>query len=274
MGIIKKNWLELLFLAVLVLSMTSCVSTKKLIYMQGIESIPKDSLKALQNYELHIQPDDQLAISINSKNEELIMPFNNNLLVGSGNSVSGASTVNSQAGITYFQVNKDGMIHFPILGDLKVEGMTRNQIESMIEQKLITGNHVKDPSVSVKLMSFKVTVLGEVTNPGVIKLTNERLTILEALGMAGDLQPSGQRQNILVMRDVNGVRQPYVLDLTDARNILNSPCYYLQQNDVVYVQPNSAIKVKGSAATTYLSTTGTFVSIAASILSLLVVILK
>ena len=133
--------------------------------MQGLESIPEDSLKTLQNYELRTQPDDQLAISINSKNEELIMPFNNNLLIGSGNSLNGAGAqqVNSSAGITYFQVNKDGMIHFPILGDLKVEGMTRNEIEKMIEDKLIAGDYVKDPSVSVKLMSFKVTVLGEVT---------------------------------------------------------------------------------------------------------------
>jgi len=245
-----------------------------MIYMQGLQSIPEDSLKTLINYELRVQPDDQLAISINSKNEELIMPFNNNLLIGTGNTNGGMAQVNSTAGITYFQVNKEGMIHFPILGDLKVEGMTHNQIEKLIEDKLITENYVKDPSVSVKLMSFKVTVLGEVSRPGVQRLTGERLTILEALGMAGDLLPSGRRENIIVLRDENGVRTPYVVNLTDARGVLASPCYYLQQNDVVYVQPNSAIKVKGSAATAYLSTTGTLVSILASILSLIVVIIK
>lgn len=269
----KEKNLLVIFMMIAALCMTSCVSTKKLIYMQGVTTIPEDSLKQLQNYELRIQPDDQLAISINSKNEELIMPFNNNLLIGSGNA-SGGSQANSQAGITYFQVNKEGKIHFPILGDLKVEGMTRNEIEKMIEAKLIEGSFVKDPSVSVKLMSFKVTVLGEVTNPGVQKLTGERVTVLEALGMAGDLQPSGQRENILVLREENGQRKTYTLDLTNGRNILESPCYYLQQNDVVYVQPNSAIKVKGSAATAYLSTTGTLVSILASIISLFVVILK
>lgn len=270
----KMKLIKMVCLTVMALSMVSCVSTKKLIYMQGLEYIPEDSLQNLRNYELRIQPDDQLAISINSRNEELIMPFNNNLLVGSGNSASGASTANTQSGITYFQVNKDGVIHFPILGNLKVEGMTRNQIEHMIENKLIMGSYVNDPSVSVKLMSFKVTVLGEVANPGVIKLTGERLTILEALGMAGDLLPSGQRQNIVVMRDESGVRKPYVVDLTNASSVLNSPCYYMQQNDVVYVQPNSAIKVKGSASTAYLSTTGTLVGILASIISLVVVIIK
>lgn len=268
----RKTWMIICMMGA-ALCMTSCVSTKKLIYMQGVNTIPEDSLRELQNYELRIQPDDQLAISINSKNEELIMPFNNNLLIGSGNT-NGGSQANSQAGITYFQVNKEGYIHFPILGDLKVQGLTRNDIGKMIESKLIAGSYVKDPSVSVKLMSFKVTVLGEVSNPGVKQLSGERLTILEALGMAGDLQPSGQRENILVLREEGGQRKTYTVNLTNARSVLESPCYYLQQNDVVYVQPNSAIKVKGSAATAYLSTTGTLVSILASIISLIVVIVK
>ena len=123
-------------------------------------------------------------------------------------------------------------------------------------------------------MSFKVTVLGEVKNPGVQSMSNERLTILEALGKAGDLLPSGQRENILVMREVDGKRLTYRIDLTKAKSVVNSPAYYLQQNDVIYVTPNSAIKVKGSATGSYVSLYGSIISVLASLVSLIVVISK
>ncbi|MDO4497862.1 MAG: polysaccharide biosynthesis/export family protein [Bacteroidales bacterium] len=266
-----------LILVVMCSLATGCVSTKKMYYMQGIDDMPAQELTS--DYQLHIQPDDQLAISINSRDRELIAPFNSYMIIGTGGGQSntGSSTAASsatQSGMAYFQVNQEGNIHFPILGDLKVQGMTNTEVAAMLEQKLCDGNYVKDPSVKVKIMSFKVTVLGEVKNPGVQNLTNERLTILEALGKAGDLLPSGQRENILVMREVNGKRESYRVDLTQAEAVVNSPAYYLQQNDVVYVTPNSAIKVKGSATGTYLGLYGSILGVLASIASLIVVVTK
>lgn len=273
-----KNIRLVLSTILVALTLTSCVSTKKMYYMQGVDNLSQETLTKLQDYQLKAQPDDQLAISINSRDQELIAPFNSYMLIGTGggnsNYSSTQSTSATQSGIAYFQVNKEGNIHFPILGDLHVQGLNHDEVATLIENRLKEGNYVKDPSVKVKLMSFKVTVLGEVKTPGVQSLTNERLTILEALGKAGDLLPSGQRENILVMREENGVRSSYRIDLTQAQSVLESPAYYLQQNDVIYVLPNSTIKVKGSATGSYVSLYGSIVSVLASIASLIVVITK
>lgn len=270
-----KNWLSLM-LVLVACCLTSCVSTKKMYYLQGIEQLPAEIQEL--DYQLRIQPDDQLAISINSRDQELIAPFNSYMMIGVGgaNSTSSSTMATSatQSGIAYFQVNKEGAIHFPILGDLQVQGMTNSEVSALIEQKLREGNYVQDASVKVKIMSFKVTVLGEVKNPGVQSMTNERLTLLEALGRAGDLLPSGQREDILVMREMDGKRMSYRVDLTNAKSVMESPAYYLQQNDVVYVVPNKTIKVKGSSTGTYVSLYGSIVSVLASIASLIVVITK
>ena len=244
--------------------------------MQGIESLPQETLNQLQDYQLRIQPDDQLAISINSRDQELIAPFNSYMMIGTGGGQSmtqsyGATSATT-SGIAYFPVNKQGVIHFPILGDLPVQGLTHDEVSAMIENRLREGNYVKDPSVKVKIMSFKVTVLGEVKTPGVQSLTNERLTILEALGKAGDLLPSGQRENILVMREENGQRSNYRIDLTDARAVLESPAFYLQQNDVVYVQPNKVRQGQSTINDNSFRSVATWLSVASVATSITILI--
>ena len=258
------------FILSILLVCTSCVSQKKMIYLQGADYLNGNPQQMEANFELKIQPDDQLAISISSKDKELIEPFNNNTLIGSGN--SSGSQSNTQSGVSYFQVDKDGNIEFPIFGAIQVSGMTRVELAKDIEKRLINQSYIKDPLVSVKVMSFKVTVLGEVKNPGVQKITGERLTLLEALGMAGDLLPSGKRKNIMVIREEEDKRKTYQVDLTSSYDVLNSPCYYLQQNDVVYVEPNSAIRVKGSATMSTLTSTATLVSMLASLVSIIIAI--
>lgn len=252
----------------ILLTCASCVSQKKMIYLQGADYLQDNPQQIKENFELKIQPDDQLAISISSKDKELIGPFNNNTLIGSG----GSSQSTTQSGVSYFQVDKDGHIEFPIFGTLKASGKTRTELAKELEDKLITQNYIKDPLVSIKIMSFKVTVLGEVKSPGVQNVTGERLTLLEALGMAGDLLPSGKRENIMVIREEEGVRKTYTVDLTSSYDALNSPCYYLQQNDVVYVEPNSAIRVKGSATMSTMTSTVSLVSMLASLVSLIIAI--
>ncbi|MCH5178813.1 MAG: polysaccharide export protein [Prevotellaceae bacterium] len=249
--------------------LTSCVNNKEMIYLQGADSVYAKSLAINKDFQLLIQSDDQLAISITSRDPELIAQFNNSILVGSGNTSYGGQGM-TNSGICYFYVYQDGTIEFPIIGKIKAAGRTVDQLAEEIRQKL--SKDVNDVQVSAKIMSFKVTVLGDVKAPGTQSYTGQRLTVLEALGRAGDLNNSAIRTNVLVIREENGKRTSYKIDLTNPESVFDSPAYYLQQNDLVYVESNKSVKVKGSTSYTYLSVTGTLVSMVASIVSLIIAI--
>ena len=148
--------------------------------------------------------------------------------------------------------------------------MTREELKKRLEE----GQYIKDPAVSVRIKGLKISVMGEVSNPGVHEMAGDRITLLEALSMAGDLTPTAKRTNILVLREEEGKRHTYTVDLTSGRDVLESPCYYLQQNDVVYVEPNKSINVKGSSALSYLGAGASIISVLASIVSLIVVLSK
>lgn len=266
--------LRLVFIVgVAMMMFASCVSNKEMTYVQGIDSTYFAPREIVKDYGLLIQPDDELAISVSSKDRELIAPFNNGTVINGGGGANSYSTANTTSGMTYFYVSKDGTIDFPILGKIKVEGLTINQVSDVI-QKQIRAGYISDAIVSTKIMSFKVTVMGDVRKPGVQTLKGQRLTLLEALGNAGDLNNTAVRKNILVVREENGKRVAYRVDLTDSRSVFNSPAYFLQQNDVIYVQSNKAEKVKGSTSYTYLSVVGTFVSMVTSVVSLIVALSK
>ena len=147
--------------------LSSCVSDKKMIYLQGASeayAVPKN-LEA--NFELKAEPDDQLAISIASKDQELLQRFNNNTLIGGGNnSMAGTNTINVSSGVAYFQVDKNGNIEFPIFGTINVGGLTTREISSMIQKRIKDEGYINDAVVNTKIMSFKVTVMGDVKNPG------------------------------------------------------------------------------------------------------------
>lgn len=263
-------------MATMVLS--SCVSNKDVIYLQGATStyeVPRTIGKA---FELRVQPDDQLAISINSKNRELIAPFDNTTLVGSGSGSSRTatttSTANTTSGVSYFKVDEKGEIRFPIFGNLAVGGKTTNEISQMIQDRLVNEGYISDAIVNTKVMSFKVTVLGDVKNPGPQTYQGERLTVLEALGKAGDLTNSAIREHVLVVREENGMRQTYEINLLDEESVFQSPAYFLQQNDIVYVQPNKSQRVKGSTSYTWLSVGATVVGMLVSIASLIIAVTK
>lgn len=255
--------------------MTSCISNKDMIYLQGATenyAFPKE----IDNYlELRVQTDDQLAISVTSKDLELLTPFNNNTLIGGGNnSQTGTNTVNVSSGVSYFHVDKEGNIEFPIFGTIHVGGMTTGEISTLIQRRMISEGYINDAVVNTKIMSFKVTVMGDVKNPGTQTYQGERLTILEALGKAGDLTNSAHRDNVLVIREENGRRKVYEVNLLDNQSVFNSEVYYLQQNDVIYVQPNKSQRVKGSTSYTWLSVGSTVVGMVVSIVSLVVALKK
>src|SRR5574344_785458 len=194
--------------------LASCVSNKEMTYMQGVDSLYASPKGIAKDYGLIIQPDDQLAISVSSKDKELIAPFNNGTVINGGSSETYASQANLQSGMTYFYVNKDGTIDFPILGRIKVKGLTIDQASQEI-QKQIRAAYISDALVTTKIMSFKITVLGDVANPGTQSYTGQRLTLLEAIGRAGDLNNTAVRKNVMVIREESGKRVTYRVDLTN-----------------------------------------------------------
>lgn len=247
--------------------MTSCVSSKKMLYLQGADKLHENPQKIAGVYELRIKPDDQLLITINSEAPELLAPFANSQVLGSNSTNIGQET-------TGLLVSQNGKIEIPVLGEMQAAGLTRQELADVIKNKLIEGEYIKDPTVLVRFKGAKIVVLGEVGSPGVKDLPSERVTILEAIGMAGDLPPTAHRENILVIREENGERKSYNVNLTSGEDILNSPVFYVQQNDVVYVEPNNAINVKGSSALTYLSAGGSIIGVLASVLSLVFILTK
>ena len=268
-----KVFFRLLYCFCFLAILSSCVSDKKMIYLQGATDAYAVAKELEANFELKVEPDDQLAISITSKDPELVQRFNNNTLIGGGNNpVIGTNTVNVQSGVSYFQVDKAGCIEFPIFGSINVGGLTTREISAMIQKRI--KDDINDAVVNTRIMSFKVTVMGDVMTPGTQTYQGERLTILEALGKAGDLNNSARRDHILVLREENGKRIAYEVNLLDQESVFNSPAYYLQQNDVVYVRPNKSQRVKGSTSYTWLTVGSTVVGMVVSVVSLVVALKK
>ena len=252
-----------------VMLLCSCGSVKNVAYLQNSDSINLDNSRFL--YDARIMPKDQLTISVNTTTPEASVPFN--LLLQ--NEYSQGRSVASYGGMLMpYLVDNEGFINFPIIGRLQVGGLTKSECEKLITEKIRPYMaETENPIVTVRMSSYSVSVLGEVARPGSFQVSREKITILEALAQAGDLTIYGVRDKVkLVREDATGKKQIVTLNLNDA-NIVNSPYYYLQQNDVVYVEPNN-IKAQnskvGQTTTLWFSAT----SILVSLTSLLYNILK
>ena len=253
----------------LAILLTGCGSTKDVPYFQNAGSV--DLSQSAFLYDARIMPKDQLTITVSTINDEAAAPFN--MTVPTPYTVNQRSTY-SQAMLQTYLVDNNGMINFPIVGELKVGGLTKSEAETMIQQKIQPYiNKEEKPIVTVRMTGYQISVIGEVNRPGTFTVSREKITVLEALAQAGDLTIYGQRKNVqLIREDSNGQKSIHVLALTDA-NLINSPYYYMQQNDVINVTPN---KVKaqnssvGSMTTLWFSAT----SILISLTSLLYNILK
>lgn len=243
-----------------ILLLSSCTSSRKLVYLQSSKKEAIIDQKIAHPYQLKIQDDDLLYISLSSKDAELVEPFKNSTLLGT-------SMQNSSSETTGFLVDEEGYISIPSLGRIFVRGLTCTELSRRIEKELIDGNFIKDPVISVRLGNFKVTVLGEVNTPGAIEVAGNRLTIFEAISKCGDLKPTGKRRNIKILREQDGKQNIYEVNLTKA-DIISSPYYYLCQNDVIYVEPNKSIGSKSSPWTTILSVGGTVLSLVLSVITL------
>ncbi|MCF0199623.1 MAG: polysaccharide biosynthesis/export family protein [Bacteroidaceae bacterium] len=242
------KWMGALLLVVCAFFSSSC-GTKKYVYLEGADTAYMVPKEVVQAFELQIQPDDELAIAVNTKTEDLLKPFNTRALIGGGNSSNGGMMNNSYGGasMSYFLVDKNGYIDFPVLGRIYVLGKTCHQLSQVVQDRLRGEGHILDAEVTSRIMNFKVTLLGDVGSQGPQTCKGERLTILEAIANAGGLNGSAIRQDILVLREENGQRVAYTFDINNSQSVFESPAYFLQQNDVIYVKPNKSVRLKNSA---------------------------
>jgi len=224
--------LHYLFVLILLAGL-SCVDTKKATYFNDLASTTITTNTPVP--ETIIRKNDLLNINVSSLDAQASAIFNApNLLPAAMNS---GSTANEILG---YLVGNDGTIQFPILGNIKAEGLTKDQLKETIQKKLLDQNLLKGPIVSVRFLNFRVTVLGEVKNPTAIDVPSEKISLLEAIGLAGDLTIYAKRDNVLVIREIeNGNKEIKRINLNSAE-LLSSPYYYLKSNDIVYVEPNKS----------------------------------
>lgn len=256
-------------LVFLVALATSCSAPKNVAYLWNSDDVDLSQSEYL--YDAKIMPKDVLTITVNTVNPEAAAPFN--LTVPTSFNNQSRSTY-SQPILQTYLVDNEGTIDYPVLGRIKVGGLTKRECETMIHDKIKPYlNANEKPVVTVRMSSYSISVLGEVARPGSYQVSREKINILEALAQAGDLTIYGVRENVkLIREDSKGKKQIYHINLNDA-NLLTSPYYYLQQNDIVYVEPN---KVKARNSTVGQTTTLWFsaTSILISMASLLYNILK
>jgi len=248
-----KTVLKFLAITLSIVSLVSCVSKEKILYIQqGVKSDNNNS------FEITIQPDDVLQINVLSENPEVTIPYNmqTTLMIGVSE-----ENPEQRRQISYL-VDSNGMIDYPVLGKIKLAGLSKS--EAIIHIQNLLKEHIKDAVVNIRIMNFKFTVLGEVNRPGSFSNPSERITLLEALGQAGDMTIYGTRNNILVIRENNGTKTTQRVDITKP-DFINSEWYYLSQNDVVYVEPNKT-RINSSAV-------GPNLTVGLSALSLLVTII-
>lgn len=230
MRLFFKYGFTLAFCGFMLILFNSCGSRKNMVYFQP------DSTQMNTLYEQHvpkIQPNDILTIVVTAADPKVTAPFNPLSTMMSTNLTQQTDLALRPT----YTVNENGKISFPILGEVQLAGLTRTQAIEKLRIEL--GKYINDPGVNINFNNFRVSVLGEVARPGSFIMPTERVTVLEALGMAGDLTIRGVRENVLLIREVDGQKTMHRLDLTQ-QNTLNSPYYYLVQNDVIYVEPNKA----------------------------------
>lgn len=241
------------FIAALAL-LTSCASASQIEYLQNIDTVQLHELTT--KYEARIKKDDLLSIIVSGPDKTVVMPYNLTL-----SEMSNGYSSNPEQSTLAYLVDNNGEINFPILGKIKVEGMTRSGLVNYLTERI--SQDVRDPIVYVSFKNYKITVLGEVRSPGTYNMDSERINIFQALGRAGDMLLTAERDDVILIREVDGTPTYHKIDLRNA-SILNSDYYYLQQNDILYVRPSSQ---RVAAATTATGVWGTIFSSITTLLS-------
>ena len=263
---------KILLLILMVLAAVSCSTPKEISYFQDLQPGVTE-LTITDPVEIKVRPKDKLSILVNAQDQKLTNMFNLPIVSQQIGQESTGSSGTSR-GVSGYTVDTDGYINFPVLGKIRVEGMTREQIAEYLTGQLKEKELIKDPVVTVEFINLGVSVLGEVNNPGRIKIDRDNMTILDALSEAGDLTIYGKREKVLVLRQENGRQRVYGVNLCSAEHIYSSPVYYLQQNDVVYVEPNDTKSRQSTVNGNTVRSTSFWISLASLITSIAVLIAK
>jgi polysaccharide export outer membrane protein len=248
-------------LLLLVICFSSCVSNKNIAYFQFDEI---DQEKVSNVYKTVFKADDLLQITVASDDLEAVKPFN---LPAVAFSASTNSVVAQPQQLSYL-IDSNGEIDFPVLGKLKIGGLSREETVHMLKSRL-TPDYLKEVTINIRISNFRVTVQGDVRKPGTYNIPNERVTILDAIGLAGDLNISGKRDNVLVIREEGNLKKEYRVNLL-SKKTYTSPVFYLQQNDIVYVEHNYA-KIQSASANT---NTGLFISITGTLIAIVTLLIR
>jgi polysaccharide export outer membrane protein len=244
-----------------IIGFSSCVSNKKIAYFQFDEI---DQEKVSNVYKTVFKPDDLLQITVASDDIAAVQPFNLPAVAFS----AATNSVVGQAQQLSYLIDSNGEIDFPVFGKLKIGGLTREETIRMLKSRL-NPDYVKDPTINIRISNFKITVQGDVRSPGTFNIPNERVTILDAIGLAGDLNISGKRDNVLVIREEGDFKKEYRVNLL-SKKTYTSPVFYLQQNDIVYVEHNYA-KIQSASSNT---NTGLFISIAGTFIAIITLLIR
>lgn len=239
---IRSLSLQAAFFLFAVWTTFSCSAPSQVTYFQDLRPGESEQ-KVIAATEIKVRPGDKLSIIVSSRDPQLTQLFNlpsftqqiGQTVVSKG---AGSASGSSQ-GISGYTVDEEGMIDFPVLGKLEIAGKNREEVAAFIKEELLSKNLVKDPVVTVEYMNLCISVLGEVNSPGRYSIDRDKVTLLDAISMAGDLTIYGKREKVLVLREEEGVQHVYGVNLCSAEHLYTSPVYYLRQNDVVYVEPNN-----------------------------------
>ena len=266
------KFIKILSLTLMVLAAVSCSTPKEISYFQDLRPGVTE-LTITDSVEIKVRPKDKLSILVNAQDPKLTNMFNLPIVSQQiGQESTGSS--GTIRGVSGYTVDSFGDINFPVLGKIRVEGMTREQIADYLTKQLKEQELIKDPVVTVEFMNLGVSVLGEVNKPGRISINRDNMTILDALSEAGDLTIFGKREKVLVLRQEDGKQRVYGVNLCSAEHIYSSPVYYLQQNDVVYVIPNNTKSRQSTVNGNTVRSTSFWISLASLITSIAVLIAK
>lgn len=261
---------KIILVAASVLVLGSCSTPKQISYFQDLR--PGESEQTLTApMEIKIQPKDKLSILVNSQDLRLTNLFNLPII---SQQVGMENTTNQNRGLSGYTVDSKGDIDFPVLGALHVQDMTREEVAAYIKKELQSHDLIKDPVVTVEFMNLTVSVMGEVTRPGRYNIDKDHLTILDALSQAGDLTIYGKREKVLVLRTEEGKERVYGVNLCSADHLYSSPVYYLQQNDVVYVEPNDTKARQSTVNGNNVRSTSFWISLASLLTTIGVLVFK
>lgn len=255
----------------LALLFTACATPKNITYLQDLNN---GQTNQLANYKgVTLKPSDMVSIVVNTKTTELTnilnLPFSSQII---GN--SSVSAIAQSHGVSGYTLDSEGNIDFPLIGKLHLAGKNREEVAAYVKKALEENNIATNPVVTVEFLNLQYSMMGEINRPGDYSIARDKITIIEALGRAGDLTIYGKRDSIFVYRQENGVQKTYSLSLLDSKSLINSPAYYLQQNDIVYVRPNDYRKRQSTANASEVTTVSFWLSVISALATIAVLVFK